>query len=178
MEDVRVRSYPTRPTHKHPAQARRPARRRSEDRIRSQAGIYLLELLIAVATCAMLGAALAGTTAETMRLASAGQNQILATNIAQLIVDNVRGKPFDEVVPGTYVWHVPAEAGDSGAAFISRELQDAPAHFEGDVVMTVTPGAGVFSSTRQVDVVVSWTEGQAPRQFHMTTRISQNGIHI
>src|SRR3990167_1427777 len=57
---------------------------------RSSRGVYMLELLIALAVSSLLAAALVGNMAETSELSNAGENQLMAATIAQLLIDNTR----------------------------------------------------------------------------------------
>lgn len=58
--------------------------------IRAPRGVYMIELIMAIAVSSMLAAALVGVMADTERLSTAGQNQIVAAAVAQELIDNIR----------------------------------------------------------------------------------------
>jgi hypothetical protein len=77
---------------------------RSRERIqsRTESGVYMIELIMAIATSSMLCAALVGTLAQTERLSTSGQNQIIAAALAQEQIDNVRNTLYGNLSAGTY----------------------------------------------------------------------------
>lgn len=70
--------------------------------MRTQAGVYMIELIMAIAVSAMLSAALVQTLADTERLSTAGQNQIIAAALAQEQIDNVRNTLYGDLQIGTF----------------------------------------------------------------------------
>jgi type II secretory pathway pseudopilin PulG len=71
-------------------------------KLRTKSGVYMIELIAAIATSAMLSAALVETMASTERLSTSGQNQIIAAAVAQEQVDNVRDTLYGNLIAGTY----------------------------------------------------------------------------
>lgn len=75
---------------------------RERRKTRSEGGVYMIELIMAIATSSMLCAALVGTLAQTERLSTSGQNQIIAAALAQEQIDNVRNTLYGNLAAGTY----------------------------------------------------------------------------
>lgn len=87
---------------------------------RKPAGVYMIELITAIAVSAMLSAALVGAMADTERLSTAGQNQIIAAAIAQEQIDNVRDTLYGSLAPGTYTLLLNRRnSGESGPAAVN-----------------------------------------------------------
>lgn len=78
--------------------------KRSRERIqsRTESGVYMIELIMAIATSSMLCAALVGTLAQTERLSTSGQNQIIAAALAQEQIDNVRNTLYGDLAAGSF----------------------------------------------------------------------------
>jgi len=62
--------------------------------IRAEKGLYMIELLIALAISSMLSAAIVNCMAQTVRLASSGQNLIQANQIEDSVLEVMRGSSF------------------------------------------------------------------------------------
>lgn len=172
---------------------------------RSEAGIYLVELLVAVFISTLLAAALAENMSQTLKLTNSGQNQIIAAAIGQELVDNARNTTYfhpDASVPnlchmlGNHTLEV-NEANTSTSPVASRPLmldltnldwsQDADDNqFVGTVTETISdagwgsytdPTLGAIPNGIRVDILVSWNERNMPKTYSLTTYISRNGIH-
>lgn len=57
---------------------------------RAECGAYLIELIVAISVSAIIGLALTATLSNAMRASSSTQNQIVATMIAQEILERVK----------------------------------------------------------------------------------------
>lgn len=161
--------------------------------LRGQEGVYLLELLVAVFVSSLFAATLMGNFADTSRLATAGQNQILAADIAQSIIDNARNTSYKTLYDnkGTYTILVNrTSSGQGGPAILSRPvLLDminnvyaiATEHNLFNANVTETIGDGSYPNTLVVTVNISWREGTANKNYQgqsgLSTLISANGIH-
>lgn len=165
---------------------------------RSQSGIYLVELLVAVFISSLLAAALAENMSETLRLTSSGQNQIIAAAIGQELVDNARNTSYASLCTmagNTYTLNV--NSSNSGNPVSSRPLmmdltgldwtQDAENNqFDGTVSETLSnagwgnytdPILGSIPNGIRVDILINWNERQMPKTYSLSTYISRNGIH-
>lgn len=153
---------------------------------RTSSGVYMIEMLLAIATSTMLAAALVANLADTERLASAGQNQIIATAVAQELIDNTRNAMYDSLIPGTYEDFLVnrTASGQCGNSLNPRPLlldlvnqnysfvnpsnepgvlQQYTNVFQGKVTQQIIDNgaAGALGNTKTVVVTVTWNEGGA-----------------
>jgi type II secretory pathway pseudopilin PulG len=154
---------------------------------RSEQGVYMIEMLMAIATTAMLLAALCDNLSLCTRFATSGQNQALAFSIAQEQIDNTRNTPYGSLPFGTFTLLVNRnDSGQIGPAVNPRPLLLDTVNetwstaarnngFNGTVTETVSTGP--YPNTKQVVITVTWTEGTATRNFQLGTLVSQQGIH-
>lgn len=151
---------------------------------RSCAGVYMIEMLLAIATSSVLAAALVANLADTERLATSGQNQIIAAAIAQELIDNTRNAMYDSLAPGTYNDFLlnRTGSGQSGGSLNPRPLlldlvnqnygvvnpfnphgvlQPYTNLFQGTVSQKIIDNgsSGRLAHTKTVVVTVSWNEG-------------------
>jgi len=63
-------------------------------RQRNSSGFQLVELLVAIAVSGMIITAITGSLMQMMNFASNGQNQLMACDIAQEVIDNARNMSF------------------------------------------------------------------------------------
>jgi len=143
-------------------------------------GAYMVELLIAIATSSMLAAALVGSMAESERLSSFGQNEILVAAIAQEQIDSTRNTPYDYLDSKkglTYELKVaPSSAyGTTDQRFAPRELLLDSSKFQGRVYEKIE--SGPYANTLKVTITINWQEGQSTRSYVLSTLIAKNGIN-
>jgi type II secretory pathway pseudopilin PulG len=160
--------------------------------LRNQEGIFLAEMLVAVLVSSILAAALIGNISETYRLSSAGQNQVLASAIAQEVIDNTRNTQYDTLdgykagSPFTLIVHKKSSS-DVFPAIYPRPLLmntvdmvwTSPAldnMWEPTVTESVADGP-VVGETLRVTVTVVWVENGLSRNYTMSTIVSRGGIH-
>lgn len=164
--------------------------------IRNQyGGIFMIELLVAVIVASIMGTAIVNTMAGALRVSTKAQSQVLATCIAQQVVDACRNRNFNDLI-------TPAAAGgcmgtgqrltvnNDGASTTSPvfprslllELNDPNTvwnketkenAFVGTVVADI---ARVDSDNASVNVTVSWEEHGGRRQFTTSTVITRFGL--
>lgn len=156
---------------------------------RSDSGMYLLELIMAIAASGVLAAALVGNMADTQRLSNAGQNQILAAAIAQEQIDSARNITYQSLLgmKGSYTLLVNKEgSGEVGPILNPRPLlldlvsldwtaAGKANKFAGTVIETIADGP--YTDTLRVTVVSNWKEGTQNRSYSLSTLISRYGIH-
>lgn len=158
--------------------------------MREQSGIFLAEMLVALLCSSILAAALIGNISETYRLSTSGQNQVLASAMAQEVIDNTRNTSYTTLAsyigtPYTLVVHKES-ASTVFPAIYPRQLmmnmsdmvwtqQAQDNKFVPTVTETVT--AGPLANTVRVTVDISWFENGQGRTYSMSTIISENGIH-
>lgn len=157
---------------------------------RIEGGYQLVELLFAVGILTTLMASIMDGLSQVHRQTTASQNQVIATNIAQEIVDQARNADWTTLNAnmGTRTLLVNRQnTGDSGTGYNTRPLMldmvsqtytpAASANlFRGTVQQTLTNvGAGRLRLT----VNVSWPgeHGGANKTLIVSTMISQYGIH-
>jgi type II secretory pathway pseudopilin PulG len=166
---------------------------------RKSTGLYMLELLIAIATSSALAAALVSNLAETQRFSTAGQENVMAFAVAQEIIDMTRNMPFgslgDDLGPKTYNFVInrlsPADpTGDppfNNALLVDktdpnhRWSEAAEANlFDATASLTVTPleFANGQAITKQLKVLIKWpANAESQHKYELYTVVSQNGIH-
>lgn len=154
---------------------------------RAESGVYMIEMLMAIATTALLLAALCDNLSLCTRFATSGQNQALAFSIAQEQIDNTRNTPYGSLPLGTFTLLVNRNSiSEFGPAVnprallldtVSQAWSTAAKNnaFSGTVTETVS--LGPYPNTKQVVITVSWVEGTATRTFQLATLVSQQGIH-
>lgn len=166
--------------------------------VRSDSGIYLVELLVAVFISSLLAAALAENMSQTLKLTSSGQNQIVAAAIGQELIDNARNTDYavlSGLVGNTYTLNI--NSSNSGSPVNTRPLMldltnldwstDAENNkFVGTVTeMLTNAGWGSYTDATgavlpngvKVDITVNWTEIKMNKTYTVSTFISRNGIH-
>jgi len=146
---------------------------------RLQNGVYMVELLIALATSTLLAAALVSSMAESERLSNVGQNLIVATTMAQGQIDSTRNTPYNSLAAnvGNHELKVkPSSPTGSLIPVVSpRPLLLDSAKFDGRIFETIA--AGPYTDTLQVTITINWTEGLASRTYSLTTLVAKNGIN-
>lgn len=157
---------------------------------RIEGGYQLIELLVAVGILTTLIASIMDGLSQVHRQTTASQNQVIATNIAQEIVDQARNADWTMLNAniGTRTLLINKQnSGDSGSGYNTRPLMldmvsqaYSPAAssnlFRGTVQQTLTSvGAGRLRLT----VNVSWPgeHGGGNKSLIVSTMISQYGIH-
>lgn len=161
--------------------------------IRNAKGFQLVELLVAVLILSILSAGLMDAMAKCFTGSTQTQNQILAANIAQEIIDTARDAGWnmmsDPINVADGAWHNVAVYGSttSNPAFLPRTLMvngnsaiAANNQFRGTVRERVTNlGGGANNGSVQLEIEVSWPaeNGGGTRMLKSTSLISQNGIH-
>jgi hypothetical protein len=166
---------------------------------RKSTGLYMLEMLIALATSSALAAALVSNLAETQRFSSAGQDNVMAFAVAQEIVDMARNMPFGSLgsVGGPMHYNLAVNrlsASDpvGDAPFVHPLLIDVTNPnqtwsdaarsnlFEALASIDVTPKDFAADGTclsKRVKVTVQWPSVAPTHSYVMYTLVSQNGIH-
>ncbi len=168
---------------------------------RSEGGWQLVELLIGVLVTSLLSSAIVSDWSQVLRFTTRGQNQVIAADLAQEVIDNARNTSWNSLLananggaPQTLLVNR-QYSGQSGPAIFPRPLlQDWDSSsgglgaaysqaarsgaFRGNVTETVTDNG---DGTARVTVNVRWTEsGQlagTARNYTLSTLIAQNGIH-
>lgn len=161
---------------------------------RQERGVYLVEMLVALVIGTMLMLASYGTQMATYRSGTTAQNQVLATNMAQQLIDNARNCTYSRlltILNGSIQVEqtVPLYEAPTGAALYPRPLLRSPdltyssqadnQKFGGTVTQTLlnlTPGAPDDGMIR-LDIMVRWDDTTGNHVYTTSTTISQTGIH-
>lgn len=169
---------------------------------RNESGLYLVELLVAVVISSMFAASLAASMADSTRMSSSSQNQVLAANIAQELIDNARNTPFATLAnycsstPYTLLVNKTGSS-QTGPVILPRPLLlDMSSHtwtadsqrnlFRGTVTELVQGLDTGFSTTTanpppyiRVTITINWIDGSTTGQknYTLSTIISEHGIH-
>lgn len=173
--------------------------------VRSQfGGSFLVELMVAILVSSIMGTAIVNSMSDSMRVTTKAQNQVIATAIAQQVIDACRNRPFDDlvtqggsngclgmnqslVVNGTTTGTYPAifprplimTTDDPGATYHSEATGN---RFQGTAIADVVtvgdqdPDTGRFN-TANVSVTVRWNEGgTGQRRYRMSANITRFGL--
>lgn len=179
---------------------------RNRDSLRTESGVYMIELLMTLVVGALLSAALVNALSNTQSLASTSQNEITAAVVAQEQIDNVRNASYDSLTNGTYplLLHKRSSA-DAGPTAVNprplmydltgldwrtpserAKLTDKTACAAGDQLQNLGTDAtvseivedGPAANTKFVTIKIAWSEGSRQKHYVMRTLIAQNGIRF
>lgn len=156
-------------------------------RTRSEDGVFLVEAMIAALIGCVLLLAAYSQVAALYRQGTSNENQILATNMAQQLIDNARNCTFSTL--NTYAnqgWTtVPLYVVNGTNALYPRPLLRNPnltysaastsQQFNGEVQERLTTVSG---SVMRLEVRITWADQKGNgHEYRTQTLISQNGIH-
>lgn len=153
---------------------------------RNQQGIQLVEMLVAILMLSLLTGSILEALSKCSISTTASQNQILASNIAQQIIDTARNSGWavmssPAVADGT--WHNINVYGSNGGGFLLRPLLNtgesaagAANQFHGSARQQVID---LGNGSLQLNVEVSWpAENSAgTRMLQASSYINQFGVH-
>jgi type II secretory pathway pseudopilin PulG len=170
-------------------------------------GISLMECMVAVVVGSILLYAVYTGTAIMYTASTTNQNQVLATNMAQQVIDNARDSRYDEL---NYQCNGDPTSASTGTSSQVLNLYDYPTSdpnfFPRPLLRNLNSGAGMTYTTAsnqqsfpgsvtetlttlqpydpdartgamKVSVLVSWTDSRGPHKYTTSTVISQTGIH-
>lgn len=173
--------------------------------LRSQfGGTFIVELMVAILVASIMGTAIVNSMSDSLRVSTKAQNQVIATAIAQQVIDACRNRPFDDlittggangclgtnqalVVNGTSSTVYPAifprplmvDLSDANASYHQESTNN---RFNGTVNVDVTtvgdanPDTGRHD-TVNVAVTVRWREdGPGQRRYRMAANINRFGL--
>lgn len=164
---------------------------------RPKLGFALVEMLVSIVVLSLLMIGIMDALALTKRSTTAVQNQIIAANIAQEMMDVIRNQTWNTIIANAGTVNLTGEsvnrtAGSvSGLTYMPRPLvQDQVANtyssgarsnlFRGSVTQTVSQPQGT-SPNRTVNVVITVTwpgeHGGGQKSLTQSTMISEAGIH-
>lgn len=159
--------------------------------------MHLVEMLIAVSIGGVLMSSAFGSSMAMYRFSSGGEAQLLASTMAQQVIDNARNSRYshlrDDLLDGattaTQSLSLYQYPSDPMRAFFPRPLlrNDLLAYdpastakvFRGEVketLINLTPGE-MNNGLIRVAVVVSWKDNKGEHRYTTGTTISQTGIH-
>lgn len=173
--------------------------------LRSQfGGSFLVELMVAILVSSIMGTAIVNGMSDSLRVSTKAQNQVIATAIAQQVIDACRNRPFDDLVtqggengclgmnqslvvngssnatcPAIFPRPLIMTTDDEGAIYHGESTGN---RFQGTAVADVTtvgdqdPDTGRFN-TANVAVTVRWSEGgTGQRRYRMSANITRFGL--
>lgn len=159
--------------------------------------MQLVEMLIAVSIGGVLLSATYGSAMAMYRFSAGGENRVLASTMAQQVIDNARNSRYshlrDDILAGnntvTQTLSLYQYAADPKTSCFPRPLlRDAnlaytsaatAKQFNGTVketVVNLTPGE-MNNGLIRVNVLVEWDDPQGHHTYKTGTTISQTGIH-
>lgn len=173
--------------------------------LRSQfGGSFLVELMVAIMVSSIMGTAIVNSMSDSLRVTTKAQNQVMATAIAQQVIDACRNRPFDDLVtqggehgclgmnqnlvvngateatyPAIFPRPLIMTTDDAGAVYHNESTGN---RFQGTAIADVTtvgepdPDTGRYN-TANVAVTVRWNEGgSAQRRYRMSANITRFGL--
>jgi prepilin-type N-terminal cleavage/methylation domain-containing protein len=175
-----------------------------EKAARTEEGFALVEMMVAIVVISLLMMGVMDGMAKCREQGSAVQNQIIAANIAQELMDAARDQSWSKLLAsagtvnlaGNYLNHATGSLATGGISYIPRPLLTDPATttysnqtwdttsnsgkniFRGSVTQTITD-LGTVPDTISIVINVSWPSetGGTAKQLTQSTVISQSGIH-
>lgn len=162
--------------------------------LRNSAGVYLVELLVAIMLGTMILFTLTSMLSTTLRLGATTQNEIYAQEILEDLMEFTRGAgyTFFETKKGTYTLLTnklsPSDTGPTVRTTpvqldcVAREWRSTTknARFQGVVTYTIEDGPDL--NTLKVTIKVAWSDGTSynttngeARQITKSTIITKNG---
>jgi prepilin-type N-terminal cleavage/methylation domain-containing protein len=170
--------------------------------VRNQQGVHLVEMLIAITISAVLMMSAYSSGTAMYRASASGENQVLASSMAQQVIDNARNSTYrhlrDDVLGAGVVtktenislYDYPVNpqfamyprpllrnlATNSGMVFSDEAMAKA---FNGTVSETLTnlTPAETENGMIRVNVDVRWSDSRGQHSYSTGTTISQTGIH-
>jgi prepilin-type N-terminal cleavage/methylation domain-containing protein len=167
---------------------------------RSQGGFQLLELMVAVSIGSILMMAIYGSSMGFYRATSNSENQVLASNLAQQVIDNARNSTYLKLLsflngsasvsqelslydfppnPSAAMFPRPLLRNESALSGMTYSQSSLQKQFKGTVTETIdnlTPGE-LNNGQLRVTVLISWKDTRGPHEYRTATTISQTGIH-
>ncbi|HIA55358.1 MAG TPA: hypothetical protein EYN91_25290 [Candidatus Melainabacteria bacterium] len=167
--------------------------------LRSNAGLQLIELLAALFIAGLLSVVLSSSLSEVIRLTTATDRTVLASTVAQEVIDRIRATPYDEL-PADGTYDVQVNLGGSSDTSVSSSggfIVQRPAMLDGTKLVWTASSAGgelpqnrfrgsvsvAFASlpvtdVRKIVVSVSWSDSTRTgvRQYEAATVVGRNGI--
>jgi type II secretory pathway pseudopilin PulG len=157
---------------------------------RSSSGHQFVELVVAIGVIAIITVPILDGLSQVHRQGTATQNEVIASNIAQEVIDNARNSTWTTLTAnqGTQTLLVNRVNGsETGPGYNPRPLMLDTAtntyssaaqsnRFNGTVEQTITT---IDAGTLQLTVTVTWAgeNGGGNKRLSMNTLISQFGIH-
>lgn len=157
---------------------------------RTASGFQLVELLVTVFIISMFMAAITDALAKTYVQSTSSQNQVIAANVAQELIDSARDAGYTALSQPTIAdgsWHNVSVYGTAAAdqpSYLVRPLMIYGAsssaqnnRFRGSVRQMLT---NIGNNQVQLQIEVSWPSeitGGSSRQLCASSLISQYGIH-
>jgi hypothetical protein len=139
----------------------------------------MVELLLAIATSSLLAAALVSNMAESQRLSDYGQNQIMASTIAQEQIDSTRNTPYNSLAANLGQFELKATPSSTSGALVPiiapRPLLLDSSKFAGRVFERIE--LGPYQDTLKVTITINWQEGNSNKNYSLSTLVAKNGIN-
>lgn len=172
-------------------------------RLRNEHGIQLVEMMVSILVGTLLMLTSFNIASSMYRTTSSGENQVLATNMAQQLIDNARNSTYthlrDDILgggtnvtqtvslytypsnPNSAVFPRPLLRNESSSGPSSMNYSQSSRNkvFNGTVteqLTNLTPG-NMTNGMIRVMINVAWTDSKGPHSYSTATTISQTGIH-
>jgi type II secretory pathway pseudopilin PulG len=170
---------------------------------RSERGIQMVELLVAITIGSILMMAVFDSATAMYRASASGENQVIATNMAQQVIDNARNSTYSKLRDTLLAGNVTATqdlplyeypTNPTTSMFPRPLLRNLDMQSGGDAHDALKIAAKTFNGTVteqltnltpaemqngmiRVDVFVRWKDTRGPHTYTTGTTISQTGIH-
>lgn len=169
---------------------RRRAFRRAED------GITMMEMMCACVVGSILLLGIYTTVMSMYRQCTTSEQHIIATNMAQQVIDNARNSTFTKLLsfgsatqtlslldypgnPAAAMFPRPLLRNENAASGMTYSAASIRKVFNGTVTETLTNLSGAATSNRliRVTVNINWTDSNGPHNYQTGTVVSETGIH-
>lgn len=175
---------------------------------RRERGASLVELMVAIMISGIIMVALGSSLSEQMRLGTKTQNQLVAAELARVMVERIRSTPYDDLPSDFITRSVRIASGntkDTNVYDASKKIVDRPLQidainqqyrtpdplnpmpismFPGQVTLTMGGAAsgpfGEVKDTRTADVLVTWNEpGQTgTKEIKLKVIVCRHGLQV
>lgn len=166
--------------------------------LRNRNGNSLVEMIVGVLVSSIFAAAVVQSMSQGLSLTSGAQNQVVASSMAQEVLDAARNLPYATLSGYTGTWPLTVQLAEGGSPVscppYPRPLLLDNSNFTygssqyGGQALSNTLSAANCNATEDivnngdntctVTVTVNWSDSTGNHTFAVSTRIAQNGIGV
>jgi hypothetical protein len=162
--------------------------------------MYMIEVLVAATISMAVLAGVLSATSMLYKTATTNRNHVLATDIAQEIMDNARNSSYGKLLttlggaetvtqdlplyaypsdPSTALFPRPLLRNDDSNSGMTHTTASQNSRFEGTVSETLTNLTPDTTTNGLIEVLVDirWHDNNGPHEYKVNTQIAQTGVH-